>query len=304
MHKKALKNFLYERRAGIKPETVGLARPTGSGRRAAGLAQQQVDDLLGLPIHTCYRLENGKNTNPSPELLRAVAELYHLDEQEWIMLYRYAREQEPPAPLYPDSGYRVHSAWQTVVDGIEHMAYVSDAAWNVLACNKRWVSMFPSGRTPQNTLRWMCLSQEARNVLTDWETAWAPRVLPQLRAALAARRDPTLQRLEDDVLADPVAGPLYEARGVTIYPDGDERPLNHTAHGPGWVTMCSATPESSPGARLMILLFSKDPQRPDLHPPLRASTGPAGSTTRLTPTSHTSPARKPGRQAARSSQGQ
>ncbi|MFD7615814.1 helix-turn-helix domain-containing protein [Streptomyces sp. NPDC059802] len=287
MHKKSLKQFLYERRARIEPESVGLARPTGSGRRAVGLAQQQVDALLGLPIHTCNRLENGKNPNPAPELLRAVAELYRLDEHEWIMLYRYAREQEPPAPLYPDSGYRVPSAWQAAVDGIQHMAYVSDAAWNVLACNSRWASMFPSGQIPENTLRWMCLSAEARTVLTNWESAWAPRVLPQLRAALAARRDPTLQRLEDDVIADPVAGPLYEARGVTIHPDGDERPLNHAVHGPGWVTMCSATPESSPGARLMILLFSKNQQRPGPRTPLRASTGPASGSGRPNPTRHT-----------------
>lgn len=270
MHEKSLKKFLKERRDQITPESVGLSRFAGSGRRAPGLTQHQVDQLLGQPIRTCYLLESGHNTNPSDDLLRAVARLYRLDEHEWVLLYRYAREEEPPRHLYPETGYQVPAAWQAAVDGIQHMAYVGDAAWNVIAYNKHWASMFPSGVCPENTLRWMCLSDEARTVLTDWEREWAPRVLPQLRGALAARRDPTLQQLEADVLADPVAGPLYEAPGVTLHPDGDERPLNHATHGPGWVTMCSAQPESAQGARLMILVFNKEKRLPGPRTPLRS----------------------------------
>ncbi|MFI6653217.1 helix-turn-helix domain-containing protein [Streptomyces sp. NPDC050529] len=270
MHKKSLKRFLRDRRDRIAPETVGKSRPAGQGRRAPGLSQHQVDELLGQPINTCYLLENGRNLNPSDDLLRAVARLYQLDEHEWVLLYRYAREEEPPRHLYPETGYQVPAAWQPALDGIEHMAYVCDAAWDVIAHNKHWASMFPSGQIPQNVLRWMCLSSEARTILTDWEEEWAPRILPQLRGALAARRDPTLQQLEHDVLADPVAGPLYEAPGVTLHPDGDERPLDHATYGPGWVTMCSASPESAPGARLMILVFNKEKRLPGPRTPLRS----------------------------------
>ncbi|MEU3656451.1 helix-turn-helix domain-containing protein [Streptomyces sp. NPDC032161] len=276
MHKKSLREFLRARRALIAPETVGLARPTGQGRRAAGLSQQQVDQLLGRSIHTCYRLETGRYPNPPADLLRDIGVLYQLDEHEWVMLHRYALEQDPPGPLLPESGYQVPGAWQAAVDGIGHMAYVCDAAWHVITHNQALPSMFPSGKVPSNILRWMCLADEARTVLADWPTAWAPRVLPQLRAALAARRDPYLQQLETDVLADPVAGPLYEAPGVVNHPDGDERPLNHPVHGPGWVTMCSASPDSSPGARLMILVYR---QTPHTHP----------TTLRANPTSTTNP---------------
>lgn len=271
MHKESLQKFLSERRERISPESVGLTRPTGSGRRAPGegLSQQQVDTLLRRGSHTYHLLETGKTKNPSAALLYDVAMILRLDEHEWVILHRYALEQNPPGPLNPDAGYRVPSSWQAAVDGIQHMAYVGDAAWNILAWNEHFRSMFPSGKVPENTLRWMCLSLEARTVLSDWEHAWAPRVLPQLRAALAARRDPTLQALETDVLADPVAGPLYEARGATIHPDGDERPLNHAVHGPGYVTMCSAQPDGAPGSRLMILLFNKEP-RPGPRTPLSA----------------------------------
>lgn len=278
MHKASLRKFIKDRRDRIDPRQLGLGVPTGQGRRAPGLSQQQVDDLLNLPEKTCNRLENGRNPNPSTELLRSIAQLFRLKEDEWVLLWRYAREEEPPGRLYPETGYQVPAAWQAAVDGIDHMAYVGDAAWDVIAHNKRFASMFPSGQIPENTLRWMCLSQEARHVLTDWEHQWAPRVLPQLRGALAARRDPTLQQIERDVLADPIAGPLYEAPGVTLHPDGDERPLNHAAHGPGWVTMCSATPESAPGARLMILVFNKERRLPGPRTPLRAPTSAHGPT--------------------------
>lgn len=270
MHKESLRMFLEERRARIQPEKVGMSRPTGSGRRVPGLSQQHIDTLLNWGIHTYHRLETGNTPNVKPEYLRDLAHLLRLDEHEWVLLNRYALEQDPPAPLHPESGYEIPNPWQDAVDGQTHMSYLGDAAWNVVAYNQRWLSMFPSGRAPENTMRWMCLSQEARTVLIDWETAWAPRILPQLRGAVALRRDPTLLRIEADVRADPIVGPLYEARGARLHSDGDERPLLHAAHGPGWVTMCSSTPESSPGARLMILLFNKTKRQTGRPAPLRA----------------------------------
>lgn len=282
MHKESLRQFLRERRAHIQPEMVGLPAPTGTGRRSPGLSQQHIDTVLGWGVNTYHLLEVGKTPNVKPEYLRSLARLLRLSEHEWVLLNRYALEQEPPAPLHPESGYCIADAWQTAVDGITHMSYVGDAAWNVVAYNQRWLSMFPSGQAPENTMRWMCLSQEARTVLTDWETEWAPRILPQLSGAVAARRDPTLLQIEHEVRADPVAGPLYAVRGALLHPDGDERPLLHATHGPGWVTMCSATPESSPGARLMILLFGKEKRHTAPGAPLQAVT--TGHTRTETPT--------------------
>lgn len=270
MHKESLRQFLKERRARIEPETVGLSRPTGRGRRAKGLSQQQLDELLGRGTHAYHTLENGKYPNPPTDLLRDLGRLLRLTEDEWVMLNRYARGQEPPGPLDPDTGYQVLSTWEDAVCGMDHMAYVCDAAWNVLAYNPQFVGMFPDRQVPDNVLRWMCLSVDARTVLTDWTTAWAPRIFPQLRAALAAGGDPYLQQLEADIVADPIAAALYQEPGVVNHPDGDERPFDHPIHGPGWITICSAAPHSSPGARLVILLFRTGDRRTDPRPPLRA----------------------------------
>jgi MmyB-like transcription regulator ligand binding domain/Helix-turn-helix domain len=261
MHKKALSAMLRERRALITPESHGLARPTGQGRRAPGLSQQQVDLLLNRAIHTYHRLESGTYHNPPVGLLREVAQLFGFDEQEWVSLCRYARDEDPPGPLRPSAGKEIAGMWQEAVEGILHPAYITDASWDMLACNSPFTEMLPEGRVPANMMRYMLLSPDGRAILSDWETAWAPLLVPQLRAALVARpTDPVLREIEREVLADPLAAPLYEAGGAVIHPDGDERPIRHVKLGPGWLRMCAAQPLASPGARLIILMYQQGPR--------------------------------------------
>ncbi|MFE1955873.1 helix-turn-helix domain-containing protein [Streptomyces sp. NPDC059524] len=268
MNKKALRALLRERRALIAPESHGFTRPTGQGRRAPGLSQHQVDQLLHRTLGTYHRLESGSYPNPSTELLRDVARLFGLNEQEWVLLCRYALLQDPPGALNLSSGKEVPGVWQEAVDGIGHMAYVTDASWDLLACNDAFRDLFPGGRVPQNTMRWMLLDTDARSSLIDWSTAWAPLVMPQLRAAIASRPgDDTLLQIEKEVLAEPEAARIYEAGGATIHPDGDERPLLHAQRGPGWVTTCAAQPLTAPGARLIILVFHPGSRRSHLRAP-------------------------------------
>lgn len=256
MDKKALKSLLTERRALIEPEDHGLSRPSGQGRRAAGLAQQQVDELTGRTTNTYYRLESGRYPNPPVEYLRQVGRVFGLNEQEWTLLCRYAGIGDPPGPLYQSSGLEVPGVWQEAVDGFSHPAYVTDASWDLLAYNQPFVELFPGSQVPRNTMRWMLLDPGGRQMLLEWKTAWAPLVLPQLRAALSLRPgDDTLLRLAKDAMADPDLAPLWEGGGAHIHPDGDERPVHHALHGPGHVTMCAAMPLTAPGARLIILIY-------------------------------------------------
>ncbi|MET9436924.1 helix-turn-helix domain-containing protein [Streptomyces sp. NPDC006551] len=257
MNKKALQNLLRERRDLIDPEALGLTRrKAGSGRRAPGLSQQQIDELTNRAQGTYNRLETGAMSNPTIGYLEQVARLLGLNEQEWVALCRYSGIGDPPGPLNQASGLEVPGVWKEAVEGIGHMAYVTDASWNLVTYNQQWVDLFPGRRIPRNTMRWMLLDQDARITLTDWKTAWAPLVLPQLRAGLALRpNDETLRQIEKEVRADPDLGPLWANPGAHMHPDGDERPLNHALEGPGYVTMCAAQPLTAPGARLIILLW-------------------------------------------------
>ncbi|MGW7413809.1 helix-turn-helix transcriptional regulator [Streptomyces sp. NPDC054863] len=271
-HKTALQALLKGRRERIDPESHGFVRtPNRQGRRARGLSQSQVDRILNRASGVYHRLETGTYTNPPHDLLADVAKLFRLNEQEWVSLCRFARASDPPGPLYPRSGKEVPGAWQDAVDGMSHMAYVTDCSWELVAHNAPFAGLFPHGKPPANTLRWMLLDHSARDVLADWETAWAPFVLPQLRTALAARpKDEVLRAIEAEVLADPDTGPLYEQGVAYIHPDGDERPLNHPELGLGWVTMCAAQPMSAPGARIIVLVYRPGAEQAGRIPTLRA----------------------------------
>lgn len=269
MNKTALRALLRERRALIAPESHGFTRPTGQGRRAPGLSQHQVDQLLHRTFGTYHRLESGNYPNPPASLLRDVARLFGLSEQEWASLCRYALLQDPPGPLYPTSGKEIPAVWQEAVDGINHIAYISDASWELLAYNEQFVALFPEGHMPTNTMRWMLLDAVGRKYLTDWPTAWAPMVLPQLRAAVMARPDDEILRaIEKEVLADPEIAHLYELNGALIHPDGHERPIRHAQLGPGWVSICAAQPMTAPGVRLFILIFRPGAERRHMRAPM------------------------------------
>ncbi|MEU8682904.1 helix-turn-helix domain-containing protein [Streptomyces sp. NPDC048611] len=259
MNKDALNGLLESRRALIGPTTVGLDRPQRQGRRAAGLglSQEQLDQVAGYAVRTYNRLVNGKIDDPSFDLLRAYARALRLTEQEWVAMCRFARGDDPTAPLHPRSGKDVPGMWADAVDGIRHMAYVTDQSYNLLAHNTVFAALFADRQPPPNMMEWMLLHPAARHTLTDWATVWAPYVLPQLRGARAILPDDcTLAAIEQAVIADPDCGPMYEERTTAqVHPDGQERPLLHPLLGPGWANICAAEPLSSPNARLMIVMF-------------------------------------------------
>lgn len=263
MDKAALKILLEKKRAAIRPEDRGLPRSAArQGRRAPGLTQSQIERLLNRADGVYQRLESGRYPNPPADLLQDVAQLLGMNEHEWGALWRYATGMEAPYSLHPNSGQKVSQVWIDALPYFGDMAYINNESWELLGFNDLFARLFRDQKPPQNTMRWMLLDPDAREVLTDWENAWAPLVIPQMRAALATRpHDPILGAIEKDVLADPTVGPLYTAVPDLFVPlDGDERPLLHPDHGPGWVTVCAAEPLGSPGARLIILRLASEPR--------------------------------------------
>ncbi|MFG2341210.1 helix-turn-helix domain-containing protein [Streptomyces yangpuensis] len=257
-----LKGILQARRAAIDPVGAGFPqRRPGPGRRAAGLSQEQMDVLLTRTPGTYNRFENGQIGRPGSDLLTAVARTLRLDEQEWAFLWLVMRRESPPHALHGSAGTSIAGAWQRVTDHIRGaLAYVNDAEWNVIVHNEEFRRFFPRGQAPSNVMRWMLLAPEARtDVLMDWETVWAPAMMPHLKHSVELRPgNPALGRLARDVLDDPVAGPLYrEHAGAPIpYHDGSELPVRHAVHGPGRLTTCLAEPVTAPGARINLSFYT------------------------------------------------
>ncbi|MGW8767876.1 MmyB family transcriptional regulator [Streptomyces sp. NPDC055815] len=259
--RRALKHVLQERRAAIDPVTVGFpGRSAGPGRRAAGLSQEQMDELLNRTRGTYNRFENGQLVNPGSDFLAAVAKTLGMNEQEWTFLWRLTRKESPPRVLHCTAGTSLAGVWQRAVDQVRGaLAFLSDAEWNVVAHNAEFGRFFPRGEAPANIMRWLLLEPEARTeVLTHWESQWAPAMMPHLKHSTELRPDnPALARLERDVLDDPVAGPLYRAAASVPVPfvDGSELPARHAVHGPGRLVTCLAEPVTAPGARLNLSFY-------------------------------------------------
>ncbi|MGW4802980.1 helix-turn-helix domain-containing protein [Kitasatospora sp. NPDC004272] len=253
----ALRLLLTTRRGKLQPEDVGLpGRPPGvRGRTSLGLTQEQVDELTHRSTGTYKRFESGR-LSATEEYLYDLGRALRLSEQEWQGLWVYLHGRQPPRPLDRHASEAVHSGWTSVLRHLSLPGYVTDQGWNLVTGNELFIRIFPDGIPPGNTMEWMLLSPDGRRTLKDWETSWAPLVLPQLRAAMVAYpENETLRRLNEMVRRDPVCGPMYQnSNAAYLNPDGDVRRLFHWGLGRVVsVRMNTAEPGGAPGARLMVL---------------------------------------------------
>jgi transcriptional regulator with XRE-family HTH domain len=89
----ALADFLRNRRESISPADVGLL--PGVRRRATGLRREEVANLAGMSVDYYSRLEQARSTQPSPQIVRALARALRLTDDETDHLYRLAGHAVP-----------------------------------------------------------------------------------------------------------------------------------------------------------------------------------------------------------------
>ncbi|MBB4753775.1 helix-turn-helix transcriptional regulator [Actinoplanes lobatus] len=95
MQREQLADFLRRRRAAIRPTEVGLS---DSGiRRTVGLRREEVAMLAGMSVDYVVRLEQGRSSQPSTQLLVALARALRLSDDERDHLFHLAGHQPPPA---------------------------------------------------------------------------------------------------------------------------------------------------------------------------------------------------------------
>ncbi|MGW6060447.1 helix-turn-helix transcriptional regulator [Streptomyces sp. NPDC055189] len=95
MERDQLADFLRRRREAIRPAEVGLA--DGPRRRTAGLRREEVAMLAGMSVDYVVRLEQGRSSQPSTQLLGALARALRLSEDERDHLFHLSGHQPPPA---------------------------------------------------------------------------------------------------------------------------------------------------------------------------------------------------------------
>ena len=95
MHRDQLADFLRRRREAIRPAEVGLA--DGPRRRTAGLRREEVAMLAGMSVDYVVRLEQGRSSQPSTQLLAALARALRLSDDERDHLFHLAGHRPLPA---------------------------------------------------------------------------------------------------------------------------------------------------------------------------------------------------------------
>ncbi|MGI5521778.1 helix-turn-helix transcriptional regulator [Micromonospora sp. CA-259024] len=160
-----LAGFLRTRRSRIDPSAVGI--PTDSRRRVEGLRREEVAHLSGVSVDYYVRLEQGRATQPSEQVLDALVRVLGLDETERGHLYRLARQRRRRAKS--PSG-RLRPELLRVLDLVtDAPALIMDHRLDVAAGNRLARLLYGREMPGLNTARHIFLEEAERGLYADWE---------------------------------------------------------------------------------------------------------------------------------------
>ncbi|WP_369173489.1 helix-turn-helix transcriptional regulator [Streptomyces sp. R28] len=160
-----LAGFLRTRRSRVDPAAIGI--PTDSRRRVEGLRREEVAHLSGVSVDYYVRLEQGRATQPSEQVLDALARVLGLDETERGHLDRLARQhrRRAKAPVG-----RVRPQLLRILDLVaDAPALIMNHRLDVLAGNRLAVLLFGRPMPGLNIARHIFLQEAERGLYADWE---------------------------------------------------------------------------------------------------------------------------------------
>jgi transcriptional regulator with XRE-family HTH domain len=161
-----LGEYLRARRELVDPADVGL-RVTGV-RRTPGLRREEVATLAGISADYYLRLEQGRDRNPSPQVLEALAGVFGLDAT--ATQYLLSLSAPRPAARRPRRE-TVPAGIRQLLDTLVLPAFVENRMFDVLAANRLATALSPAIRPGGNRLRSVFLDESERDLHPDWERA-------------------------------------------------------------------------------------------------------------------------------------
>lgn len=164
--------YLRARRALVMPEQVG--RTPGTNRRVAGLRREEVALLAGISVDYYLRLERGRDSNPSPQVLQSLGRVLRLDDVETEYLLGLGTVR--PKIRAPRRSERVPPRLHHLLRALDVPAFVEGRCFDVLASNPLAVALSPRLVPGHNRLRSLLLDPEEREFHNDWNRAAADSV--------------------------------------------------------------------------------------------------------------------------------
>ncbi|MFG2424869.1 helix-turn-helix transcriptional regulator [Streptomyces sp. NPDC048448] len=194
-----LGNYLRARRDLVDPKDVGL--PGGGRRRVPGLRREEVALLAGISSEYYLRLEQGRDQNPSPPVLDALARVLQLD----LDATRHLHTLASPAPRHfsPPPDERVTLGIQQLINTswAGTPAVVLNRYMDVLAANPLAIALSPSNQPGTNAIRSAFLDPRVRSLYLNWGEMTI-RAVASLRALIGPDgNDPSIVELVNELSA-------------------------------------------------------------------------------------------------------
>lgn len=172
----ALAEFLRSRRAVVTPEAVGMGPAARFGeRRVPGLRREELAEAAGVSLTYYTRLEQGAATNPSSQVLDALARALRLSDTERAHLHRLAANTVPtPSVDHP----RLRSGISVLLDRMPDIAAITLSpiqdivGWNRLGralLAPHLPAEAPYGEHPPNKVAMMFTDSHSRTLHREWE---------------------------------------------------------------------------------------------------------------------------------------
>ncbi|NGO68339.1 helix-turn-helix transcriptional regulator [Streptomyces boncukensis] len=215
----------------VSPEAAGL--PAGGHRRAAGLRREELAQLAGISVDYITRLEQGRATNPSAQVIEALARALRLEPGERELLFQLSGLAVPGPDTVPR---HITPGVHRILDRLNSTPVaVYDATWTQLLANPLYTALIGDWHGPDRNAAWRAFITSTTRVRHTPESNGA---LQQLLAADLRRTaalypsDPELADLITQLRRrSPRFGDLWDT-DATAEHQASRKTIDHPTVGP------------------------------------------------------------------------
>ncbi len=168
--RKELGDFLRSRRRALSRQDFGLPDPPR--RRSSGLRREEVSAFAGVSVTWYTWLEQGRDINPSRQVLEALGRVLRLSRSE----FGYLLSLGGFAPGSTDDDVRTQDTapphTQRLLDSLWFPAFAVAADWTIVGWNDGYAALYSRIETLQpadRNLLWVVFTDpHLREMLPDW----------------------------------------------------------------------------------------------------------------------------------------
>ncbi|WP_216212153.1 helix-turn-helix transcriptional regulator [Amycolatopsis aidingensis] len=246
----------------LSPEATGL--PAGGHRRAAGLRREELAGLAGISVDYVTRLEQGRASNPSSQVVDALARALRLSSTEREHLFRLAGLMPLGAETVP--AYLTPSVQRMLDRLVGTPVAVYDACWTLLVANPPYAALMgdPSGwRGHERNGVWrnfLGAGSRVRHTPESRSALEAAQVADLRTAAARYPADQRLQRLIAELRTNSARFAKLWDSGAVGHHEAARKTIDHPHVGP--LTLdCDVL--SVAGSDLRIMIYTAEPDTDD-----------------------------------------